>query len=115
MEPKINLFPLAPATLHILLALSSEDLHGYGIMQQVEKLSGGRYKLGPGTLYDNLEKLLRQGLIEELPAEANSRRRRQYRLTALGRKVLAEEIQHLEAMIRRARMSVQQAFEAGQL
>jgi DNA-binding PadR family transcriptional regulator len=111
---KNNLYPLAPATLHILLALSGEDLHGYGIMQQVEKLSDGRYKLGPGTLYDNLEKMLGMGLIEELPREAHPRRR-YYRLTASGGKVLSEEIRHLEAMIRRARNHVQQAFETGQL
>jgi DNA-binding PadR family transcriptional regulator len=110
----MNLYPLAPATLHILLALSAGDLHGYGIMQQVEQLSEGRYKLGPGTLYDNLEKLLSQGLIEESPQEAHPRRR-YYRLTAMGSEVLAEEIHHLEAMIRRSKTNVQQAFETGQL
>jgi DNA-binding PadR family transcriptional regulator len=109
----MNLYPLAPATLHILLALSSEEMHGYGIMKQVEKLSEGRYKLGPGTLYDNLEKMLGQGLIEEVPQ--THPRRRYYRITALGGKVLSEEVQHLEAMIRRARTYVQQAFETGQL
>ena len=114
MKAKINLYPLAPATLHILLALSAEDLHGYGIMQQVERLSEGRYKLGPGTLYDNLEKLLGQGLIEESPREAQPRRR-YYHLTASGTKVLSEEIRHLEATIRRAKAHVRQALETGRV
>src|SRR6266446_3597195 len=57
--------PLSPAALHILLALVSEDRHGYGIMQEVARQSDDRYKLGPGTLYDNLEKLLNQGVVGE--------------------------------------------------
>jgi DNA-binding PadR family transcriptional regulator len=57
--------PLSPAALHILLALASEDRHGYGIMREVARQSEDRYKLGPGTLYDNLQKLLDQGIVEE--------------------------------------------------
>ena len=57
--------PLSAAALHILLALASEDRHGYGIMREVARQSDGRYKLGPGTLYDNLQKLLEQGIVEE--------------------------------------------------
>ena len=53
-----HLLPLSPATLHVLLALAGEDLHGYGIMLEVARQSAGRYKVGPGTLYDNLKKLL---------------------------------------------------------
>ena len=79
MKPDLNSFlPLAPATLHILLALAGEDLHGYGIMQEVARQSDGRYRLGPGTLYDNLQKLLDAALVEEAPApkgETDSRRR----------------------------------------
>ena len=59
--------PLSPATLHILLSLAAEDRHGYGIMQEVARQSEGQYKLGPGTLYDNLQKLMSQGLVEEAP------------------------------------------------
>ena len=55
MEDDLHSFlPLSPATLHILLSLAGEDLHGYGIMQEVARQSEGKYKLGPGTLYDNL-------------------------------------------------------------
>ena len=57
--------PLSPATLHILLALAAEDRHGYGIMQDIARQSEGKYKLGPGTLYDNLQKLMNQGMVEE--------------------------------------------------
>ena len=55
--------PLSPATLHILLPLAVQELHGYGIMQEVARQSEGRYKLGPGTLYDNLPRMLDQGLV----------------------------------------------------
>ena len=56
--------PLSPAALHILLSLVSEDRHGYGILQEVACQSDDQYKLGPGTLYDNLKKLLSQGMVE---------------------------------------------------
>ena len=97
--------PLAPATLHILLALAGEKLHGYGIMQEVARQSEGRYKLGPGTLYDNLQRLMKQSLVEETasPEEANARRR-YYRLTSLGRRVLSGEIARLEGVIKEARL-----------
>ena len=97
--------PLAPATLHILLALAGEELHGYGIMQEVERQSGGCYKLGPGTLYDNLQRLLGQGLVEELKrAGCDDPRRRYYRLSTLGRGVLREEIARLEGVVRDGRL-----------
>ena len=78
--------PLSVATQHILLALSNEDRHGYGIMQEVSRQSEGNYKLGPGTLYDNLEKLIDQGLVTQVPRRdpKDDPRRRYYRLTALG-------------------------------
>jgi hypothetical protein len=59
------LLPLSPATLHVLLALAGEDLHGYGIMQEVLRQSEGCDKLGPGTLYDNLQRLTAQGMVQE--------------------------------------------------
>src|SRR5262249_38660310 len=97
--------PLAPAALHILLALAGEPLHGYGIMQEVARQSEGKYRLGPGTLYDNLRKLLQQGLVEEggRKTTADDPRRRYYRLRALGREVLAAEIERLESVVREAR------------
>ena len=98
-----GILPLAPATLHILLALAAENLHGYGIMQEVERQSEGRVRLGPGTLYDNLARLVRGGLVAEAGEEA---RRRYYRLTAAGRRVLSAEIARLETVIRDARASL---------
>ena len=98
--------PLAPATLHILLALAGEDLHGYGIMQEVSRQSEGRYKLGPGTLYDNLQRLLEQGLVEEV-GSVREEARRYYRLNSLGRSVLAAEIGRLEGVVRDGRLRLQ--------
>jgi len=98
--------PLSPATLHILLALASEDRHGYGIMREVARQSEGRYKLGPGTLYDNLQKLLDQGIVEERSSRsiANDPRRRYYRLSRFGRGLLAAEVARLEGVVREARL-----------
>jgi DNA-binding PadR family transcriptional regulator len=97
--------PLAPATLHILLALAGEDLHGYAIMQEVLRQSEGRYKLGPGTLYDNLQRLVDQGLVQEINrSEREASRRRQYRLSRAGRGVLAAEIARLEGVVRDGRL-----------
>lgn len=111
MKDAGQFLPLAPATLHILLALAGQDLHGYAIMQEVSRESDGRYRLGPGTLYDNLQRLLHQGLVKE-SAKASVKssgdsRRRYYRLTALGRGVLTAEISRLENVIRGARLQLQ--------
>jgi DNA-binding PadR family transcriptional regulator len=112
MKPDLNAFlPLSPASLHILLSLSSDDLHGYGIMQEVSRQSGGQYKLGPGTLYDNLQKLVERRFIQELghrPGDEDPRRR-YYRLTLLGRSVLAAEIARLEEVVREAKVRLQPA------
>ena len=98
--------PLAPAALHILLSLASEDRHGYGIMQEIARQSDGQYKLGPGTLYDNLQKLMNQGLVEESPQPPahDDPRRRYFRLTSFGRGVLSTEIDRLENVIRKAKI-----------
>jgi len=98
--------PLSPATLHILLSLAAEDRHGYGIMQEVARQSEGQYKLGPGTLYDNLQKLMNQGLVESAPrrSEDDDPRRRYYRLTNLGRGVLSAEVERLDGVVREARV-----------
>ena len=104
METINRFLPLSPATLHILIALASEDRHGYGIMQEVAKQTNDQYKLGPGTLYDNLQKLLGQKLIEELGRrDQDDPRRRYYRLTSLGDRVVAAEIQRLESVFRKAK------------
>ena len=98
--------PLAPAALHILLSLAAEERHGYGIMQDIARQSDGRYKLGPGTLYDNLQKLLKDRLVEESENSSTGAesRRRYYRLTKLGRRVLTAEIVRLEEAIREAKL-----------
>ena len=105
MEDKIRQFlPLSPAALHILLSLAAEDRHGYGIMQEVATQSDGQYVLGPGTLYDNLQKLLDSKLVEEAATRAGvDSRRRYYRLTNLGRQVVTAEIARLEDVIRVAK------------
>jgi DNA-binding PadR family transcriptional regulator len=93
--------PLNPAPLHILLALAAEDLHGYGIMLEISRQSQGMYKLGPGTLYDNLKKLMDQGLVVDVPKKDKDgdEKRRLYRLTADGRNALAVEIHRLEGVV----------------
>lgn len=95
--------PLAPATLHILLALAGDTLHGYGIMQEVLRQSEGRYKLGPGTLYDNLQRLMKQKLVEEVATQEEQSRRRYYRLSSLGGRVLSAEVARLEGVVKEAR------------
>jgi DNA-binding PadR family transcriptional regulator len=103
--------PLSPASLHILLSLAGEDLHGYGIMQEVKRQSEGKYKLGPGTLYDNLQKLMDQQLVQQIGRKSgdNDTRRRYYRLTSLGRAVLAAEAGRLEGVLREAKLRLQMA------
>ena len=97
--------PLSAATLHILLALAGVELHGYGIMLEAARQSGGKYKLGPGTLYDNLKKLMAAGIVEESRRQpaGEDPRRRYYRLTGLGRRVLTEEVSRLEGVLREAK------------
>jgi DNA-binding PadR family transcriptional regulator len=104
--------PLTPAVFHILLALFDGDKHGYAIMREVEESTGGQMKLGPGTLYGAVKRLLAAGLIVEVderpdPALDDSRRR-YYGLTEFGRRVLAAEAQRMDdllAMARRKRLS----------
>ena len=92
--------PIAAAALQILLALSESDLHGYGIMQSVKQQSGGQFKLGPGTLYANLDRLLASGLVGETERKMKDGDiRREYRLTPDGEKVLREEIRRLRQVV----------------
>lgn len=107
MEQDLDEFlPLSPAALHILLALASQDRHGYGIMREVARQSDDRYRLGPGTLYDNLQRLLEHGIVEESSpsSSVDDPRRRYYRLTQFGRRLLATEITRLEGVVREARL-----------
>jgi DNA-binding PadR family transcriptional regulator len=89
------------AEFYVLLALRDGPRHGYGIMQDVEALSGGSVRLGPGTLYTAIKRLRTAGLIEE--NEDGGVRRRCYRLTRKGKAVGVEEAQRLEALVRIAR------------
>jgi len=97
--------PLSPAALHILLCLAGEARHGYGIMQEVARQSSGQYKLGPGTLYDNLQKLMAQGMVaeERRRSQGDDPRRRYYALTSLGRRVLAADVERLKNVVREAK------------
>ena len=105
--PKRKLDPLPSAAFHILLALADRDLHGYEIMRQVAEQTGGRMRLGPGTLYGSVRTLLEEGLIEEIDAGLNraagQERRRYYRLTAAGRKLARSEAERLADLLRVAR------------
>ncbi len=100
-----NFLPLSPANVYILLSLAAEDRHGYGIMQEVARQSEGQYKLGPGTLYDNLQKLMNHGMVEDAPRRSadDDPRRRYYRLTSFGRKVLAADVERLDDLVRAAK------------
>jgi len=106
-----DFLPLSPAALHILLSLAGEDLHGYGIMQEVARQSGGKYRIGPGTLYDNLQKMIARRWVEEPGARPgdDDPRRRYYRLTSLGRGILREETARLAEVVREARIRLQAA------
>ena len=97
--------PLPAAALHIVLSLNRGERHGYAIMGDVEKLSDGVIKMGPGSLYGTIKKLLAQGIIEQtdsrLDPALDDQRRKYYRLTALGESVCAAEIQRLANLLER--------------
>jgi DNA-binding PadR family transcriptional regulator len=102
--------PLPPAPLHIVLVLNHGERHGYAIMREVEALSDGVIKMGPGTLYGSIKKLLQQGLIaetEERPDPTlDDQRRRYYQLTGLGQAVCDAEVERLAKLVERSRTSV---------
>jgi len=99
--------PLTPAVFHILLALEDGEKHGYAIMKDVENQTDGRIKMGPGTLYGSIKRMLAAGLIRETDErpdpELDDERRRYYRLTAVGQSVVSAESQRLEEAVRAAR------------
>jgi DNA-binding PadR family transcriptional regulator len=106
--PKRKLDPLPSAAFQILLSLAGEDLHGYGIMRQVEEQTEGRMRLGPGTLYSSIQSLLEEKYIEEVDLREDAKlghaRRRYYRLTAEGRKLARSEAERLADLLRAARV-----------
>jgi DNA-binding PadR family transcriptional regulator len=99
--------PLTAAIHHILLALVDEERHGYGIMLEVSRLTGGATRMGPGTLYGTLKRLLQAKLIEEADErpdpELDDERRRYYRIAKLGRRVLQAETARLSLLLEAAR------------
>jgi len=99
--------PLTPRTFHILLALKDGVEHGYAIMKEVDETSGGRVQIGPGTLYEAISRLVESGLLKEVSSPAafnkDKRRRRFYKLTSLGRKVMRLEAQRLAELVRYVR------------
>lgn len=100
-EPQ-SFLPLSTANLYILLALASDERHGYAIMQEVNETSEGAVRLGPGTLYRSIQALVEDNLIEEStrrPEKDEDQRRRYYRLTSLGRRVLAAESRRLADLL----------------
>ena len=102
-----GLLPLAPAFLHILIALGEGERHGYSIMQDVADRTGGKVRMSPGTLYGSIKRMLEEGLIEELTtgAAGADERRRFYRLTRFGRRVAAAEAERLSSLLAQARNS----------
>ncbi len=106
-----TLLPLTPPVFHILLALSSEERHGYGIMQDVAEQTGGALQMGPGTLYGCLKRMLAADLIAEsgerpdpaLGPGSGEERRRYYRITPLGRQTVRAEAQRLAGALDAAR------------
>ena len=104
-DPRTQL-PLTPAVLYILLALADGERHGYAIARAVEEISSGDVRMGPGTLYGSIQRMLRVSLIEEVAgrrrAPDDDERRRYYRITAFGRRVLDLELQRLGRLIRAA-------------
>jgi len=102
-EELMRLIPLTPAVFFILFALADGEKHGYAIMQQTTKLSEGRFRMGPGTLYTTIQRLLDFCLIEEVSDNSDGgARRRYYRLTRQGRALLDMEISRMGAVLRLA-------------
>jgi DNA-binding PadR family transcriptional regulator len=109
-EDAALLLPLTPAVLHILLALAGEKQgrHGYAVAREVEQVTAGHIRMGPGTLYGSIQRMIDSDLIEEAPAarkpaKDDDERRRYYRLTPLGRRALELEAARLDAVVAIAR------------
>ena len=99
--------PLTPAMFHILLALADRDRHGYEIMREVAERTEGKVRVGPGTLYGSIKRMLNDDLIEELDErpdpELDDERRRYYRLSKFGRRVAIAEAERLAQLVKAAR------------
>lgn len=99
--------PLTPAMFHILLALADKERHGYEIMREVDERTEGKMRVGPGTLYGSIKRMLNDGLIEELDErpdpDLDDERRRYYRLSDFGRRVAIAEAERLDKLVKSAR------------
>ena len=101
-----DLLPLPPPTLHVLLALAEGELHGYAIIGDIERRTGGELRISAGTLYRSIARMVEQGLIVEVekrPARADDERRRYYRITKFGQIVARAEVRRLTQFVRDAR------------
>jgi len=100
-----TLLPLTPAVFYVLFALTGGEKHGYAIMQDTSAMSDGKFRLGPGTLYSTLQRLLDSGLIVEVESNRSTEdsRRRYYRLTGNGKALLEAELARMESVVRAAR------------
>jgi DNA-binding PadR family transcriptional regulator len=102
-----GMLPLTPAAFHVLLALADGERHGYAIMQEVAEHTDGQVKMGPGTLYGTIKRLLEARLIEESDerpdVEMDDERRRYYRLSGVGQRVVRAEAQRYADMVAVAR------------
>ena len=103
-----DFLPLTPAMFHILLALADRERHGYDIMREVDERTEGSVRLGPGTLYGSIKRMLNDRLIEELDErpdpQLDDERRRYYRLTDFGHRVAVAEAERLARLVKSARM-----------
>lgn len=108
-----QLQPLRPPVFHILLVLAEGERHGYSIKQEVEQRTDGVVKMGPGTLYESIQRMVELGLIRESSVrsrqEQGQAQRRYYRITSLGEDVLRAEVERLEAAVQSARASLRKA------
>ena len=105
-QPSERCLPLSPPEFQILLALADGEKHGYGIMQEVSTRTGGQTRLGPGTLYGAIKRMLRSALIEEAEQgpdpQLDDQRRRYYRITDTGRRLAVAEAERLAELVREA-------------
>jgi DNA-binding PadR family transcriptional regulator len=98
--------PLPSSSFHVLLVLADAEAHGYAIMREVERISDGAVRMGAGTLYGTIKRLLELGMVEESgerpDPELDDERRRYYRVTGLGERVVRAEVRRLSTMIERS-------------
>ncbi|TYP79423.1 PadR family transcriptional regulator [Paenibacillus methanolicus] len=107
MENTRDLLPLTEAFYYILVSLYASPSHGYGMMQDVERLSGGRVKIGAGTLYTALNNLMKKGLIIPSDGVEADSRRKTYAITPFGKQVVMAEMERLEELLRNGRKVTQ--------